>query len=211
MARTDDYVNAFRIAAAELQTRDPLETSQWSGADYDRTGQCFRLDFIGRGHVVTIPDVEVKLVDSEEEVPLTEKVLILHYLNRAIGVPEKGEWITYREVPSGEFYYSAFYKRAEAPLISAFGSHPAGLIRLAPRIGGEPISGQGDAAACFRALPRVPISLVIWGGDDEFEPSGKILFDRSIPNYLPTEDIAWISGMIVYRLMKLARDMNGGR
>ena len=57
---------------------------------------------------------------------------------------------------------------------------------------------------CFGLCPRVPVTLVVWAGDDEFEPTAKILFDHSIPHYLTTEDIAWVSGMIVYRLMRLA-------
>jgi hypothetical protein len=125
-------------------------------------------------------------------------------LNQANGTPLKNELITYREVPAGEFYFPAFVKRAEAPMLKVFGPQPQRLTEVAPQIGGEPAQGHGDVAAMFQALPRIPVTLVLWAGDDEFEPSGKILFDRSIADYLPTEDIAWLSGMIVYRLMRLA-------
>ena len=205
MARKDDYENAFKIAAEELKAKDPAQVAELAGCEYDQENKGVSLMFIGRPHLVLFPDIDVKYTDGDDEVPLTEKVLILHYLNQANGAPLKDEQVTYRETPSGEFYYQAFYKRAEAPLLSVFGNAPELLVKTAPRIGGVPDDGLGDAAAKIEALPRVPVTLVVWGGDDEFEASGKILFDRSIQHYLSTEDIAWLSGMIVYRLMRLAR------
>ena len=204
MARKDDYINAFELAASEIRTKDPLELSRLSGFDYDRDGAGFRFDFIGRAHEISFPGIEVVYGDGEGEVPLTEQVLILHYLNQAQGVPFHNDLITYREVPAGEFYYQAFFKRAESPLLSAFGENPDLLARTAPLIGAEPASGLGDVAVKVQALPMVPVTLVVWGGDEEFPPEGKILFDRNISHYLSTEDIAWVSGMIVYRLMRLA-------
>ncbi len=210
MARTDDYVNALNLAAGELAAKDPVEVARLSGVFYDEEQKVFRLDFIGRPHEVTCPDFKVRLAGGGEDVPLTEQVLILHYLNTAKGTPLQGEMITYREVPAGEFYFAAFVKRAEAPMLAAFGREPQRLFETAPIIGGEPVPGQGDASARFLALPRVPVTLIVWAGDDEFEPAGKILFDRSVSEYLSTEDIAWVSGMIVYRLMRLASQPKGG-
>lgn len=213
MARTDDYENAFKIAAAELAGKNPVEIGNLSGCEFksDEEGSGhFILEFIGRRIRISFPDIKVDYSDSDDEVPLTEKVIILHYLNQAKGIPLQNEQVTYREVPSGEFYYSAFYKRAEAPMLSVFGADPDLLAKAAPLIGGKPVEGQGDAAAVFYALPMTPITLVIWGGDDEFEPSGKILFDKSIQHYFTTEDIAWVSGMVVYRLMRLASQVKGG-
>lgn len=210
MARTDDYANAFKIAAAEIAAKDPQDIGRKAGVDYLRERQCFAFEFIGRPIYVTFPECRLGLVQGGEEIPLTEQVLILHYLNQADGTPEQNEPITYREVPSGEFYYPAFFKRAEAPLLKAFGLKPELLPPAALELKGIPLTGHGDVAAQFRPLPRVPVTLVVWAGDDEFEPSAKILFDRSIPHYLTTEDIAWVSGMIVYRLMRLASKVNGG-
>lgn len=210
MARKDDYTNAMKLAAEELRNRDPLEVARLSGVQYDHDGGRFLLDFIGRPHEVVLPAGDVRYLDSNQDVPITEQVLILHYLNQAKGTPLTGDLITFREVPAGEFYYSAFVKRAEAPMLSTFGSKPNVLEATAPTIGGVPAPGYGDACARFQALPRVPITLVVWGGDEEFESSGKILFDRTISDYLSTEDIAWISGMVVYRLMRLAAQTHGG-
>lgn len=205
MPRQDDFINAFKLAAKELLGRDPVEVGLRSGAVYDPAQAVFSMTFIGKPCRVRLrPEVQVEAPGQDRQVPVQEQGLILHYLNAADGSPPAGELITYREVPSGEFYYPAFVKRAEAPLMATFGRTPERLAATAARLGGEPAGGMGDAAVRIRALPKVVLTLVVWGGDEEFGPASKILFDRSISHYFSTEDIAVLSGMVVYRLMGLA-------
>jgi len=204
LARKDDYIKAFNLAAAEIKQKAPQEVSRLSAVEYDPDKQEFSFDFIGRPLLVRLPQISVLLLDSDEEVPIQEQGLILHYLNKADGVPRMNEYITYREIPSGEFYYPAFVKRAEAPLVSFFGHATHKLIETAPLLGGEPVRGLGDIAVSIQAFPHVTLTLVLWEGDEEFEPTGKVLFDRNISHYLSTEDVAVLSGMVIYRLIRLA-------
>lgn len=61
---------------------------------------------------------------------------------------------------------------------------------------------MGDASVLIWAFPRVPIGLVLWKGDEEFPPAGNILFDSSIPAYLPVEDIVVLTETVVWKLIK---------
>jgi hypothetical protein len=54
-------------------------------------------------------------------------------------------------------------------------------------------------------LPQVPLRLILWAGDDEFAPEANILFDDTAGEILSPEDAAWLAGMLVYRMMALAR------
>jgi hypothetical protein len=204
LPREDDFISTINIAADELKEKDPVAVGRLSQTGYDPEKREFTLDFIGRPHTVQWPEGKVQAMDTDLEVPLQEQGLILHYLNKADGSDVTGELITYREVPSGEFYYPAFVKRAEAPLITVFGRDVSRLIEAGKMIGGEASSDMGDVALRVQAFPSVALTLVIWEGDDEFEPTGKILFDKNIQHYLSTEDVAVLSGMAVYRLMRFA-------
>jgi hypothetical protein len=48
------------------------------------------------------------------------------------------------------------------------------------------------------------VRLILWAGDDEFPAEANIVFDENIAEILSPEDIAWLAGMVVYRLISLS-------
>jgi hypothetical protein len=205
MARVDDYQQSFDLAADELKTRNFLDVARRAGAQHAEDGESMEFAYYGRPVKVTRDPVEVAHLDDGPEIPIAEKALILHYLVNADGSEPKGEWITFREVPSGEFYWSAFVKRAKSPLVGFFGERPQLLLELAKGVGGQPAGDQaGDAAVIVQAFPRVPFMLQLWEGDDEFPPDGNVLMDPTISGYLSTEDVALAAGLPIYKMMAMA-------
>jgi len=67
-----------------------------------------------------------------------------------------------------------------------FGEDPKMLYRVAKPFNYKTID-LGDAAIKIYALPRVPIILVIWGGEEGIPPSSEILFDKTAFNYLGSD------------------------
>ncbi|HZE22194.1 MAG TPA: DUF3786 domain-containing protein [Desulfobaccales bacterium] len=206
MPRIDDYKAALALAVAALQQINPKRLEASTGAQFfvEDNHNGLVVPYFGQGRRITWPEISVNPDDSQKEIPLPEQILILHYLLNASGEPLTGRTIDFRQVPEGNFYWSAFVSRAKKPLLETFGHDLDLYLKVARSLGGE-VQSLGDAAACFFAFPRVPITHVLWGGDEEFQPDGNILFDETIPRYLPTEDIAALSGASVYRLMGAAR------
>jgi len=206
MPRIDDYKAAIALAAAELRQINPKRLEARTGARYfvedNRDGLI--VPYFGQARRIAWPEIAVTSVDGPGEIVLTEQVLVLHYLLKASGETLTGRAIDFRQVPEGSFYWSAFVSRAKKPLLETFGRDLPLYLQVAEKLGGEP-QPLGDAAARFLAFPRVPITHVLWGGDEEFPPEANILYDETIPGYLPTEDIAALSGASVYRLMGAAR------
>ena len=120
-------------------------------------------------------------------------ILLLHYLEQELkGLPVlSGEWISFKELESGEAYYSAFRKRAIEPVLRKYGSNPEAIIKEGVRK-----INQADAAVVLEAFSGVPVMVEIWKGDDEFSPEANILFDRSIAKIFCTEDIAVLGGFV---------------
>jgi hypothetical protein len=152
-----------------------------------------------------LPEVDVFQIGSQEPVPLNDKLLILHYLTRAGGSPITGTLITYKEIPDGANYLPTFYKRAIKPLIDNFTKEPHCLLDAAERFGGHK-ADYGDIAVTINAFSRVPLTLVLWCGDDELAPEGNILFDSNISDYLSTEDITVLCETIAWRLVNILRE-----
>jgi hypothetical protein len=206
MARVDDFQMSFDLAAEKLTGLDFSEVAQKAGASISTDATSLSFSYYGREVEVKYQPVTVSALDEGPELPLAEQALVLHYLVNASGLEPTGEWITYREVPSGEFYWSAFVKRAKSPLVGFFGNRPQLLLDLAPKVGGEKAQEQSaDATVLVKAFPKVPILIQLWAGDDEFPPEGNVLFDKTVSQYLPTEDVALAAGLPIYKMMALSR------
>lgn len=208
MARIDDYKAARALAVEELRKRNPKGVASRSRSQYfyENGREGLVVPYFGQLRRVVWPEVTVTPVEGGDELPLTEQILILHYLQNTSGEEPEGVTIDFRQVPQGSFYWSAFVSRAKKPLLQTFGRDVDFYLEVAAAMGGEP-QELGDASARFTAFPLVPVTHVLWQGDEEFDPEASILFDVTIPGHLPTEDIAALAGASVYRLMAAARQL----
>lgn len=208
MARVDDYEESYRLASDELKRADLRSLAGRAGVHLSissgETAQ-MKLTFLTTPFVIHVGDVvRVAREGSEDRVPLPEQILLCHYVLHAPGEPEAGRLVTFREIPDGHFYFDAFQRRTRDPFLSTFGRDTSLFERCAERLGGKFVEG-GDVARIFQVFPIIAVQLVLWSGDDEFPPEAGILFDANIRNSLPAEDIAVMTGMLVYRLMGIAR------
>jgi hypothetical protein len=204
MPRIDDYINARNLAVEKLSEESFEKIAERSGFE-PSDGDSLQIPFLDRIYRVSYTQFEfTDQVDSEKEVPIQEQVLILHYL-MAAEIPDLSrQWVSYREIPGASFYFGPFIKRAVDPLKKVFGQNISAFSRAAEKLQARKIE-NGDAGFEFRMLPAVPLQLILWEGDDEFPAEANILFDKPIGRILSPEDIAWLAGMVVYRLMALAR------
>ena len=161
MARDDDYREAFRLACQELAKVNLHRICSLSGAVCveDKNGNpAISMVFLNRKHLIQFePEVDVVLEGNGEPVPLPEKILILHYLLRARGESQQRNLITFRQVPEGPFYYSAFIQRALDPLARTFGADPQQLFDCGSELGAV-TDELGDASITLKPLPRIPVS-----------------------------------------------------
>ena len=206
MARIDDYKESFRLASLELKKKDAATVAKAAGAEFS-PGEGLIVPFLGARYKVEIhPETIISRVNSNEEVPLSDKILIAHYLLGAVGKKATGKLITFRQIRDGHFYFDAFQRRARDPFANFFGNNGRLFVRCAEMMGGIPV-GIGDYGMEFSIFPRISVQLVLWQGDEEFPPDATILFDENIQQLLPAEDIAVMSGSLVYRLIGLGRKM----
>ncbi len=198
---------AYGLACEQLTRVDIEQQCQRSDAQYQvRDSQkTITLKYLNQSYQITLPDIEVSFVDSAEKVPIRDKILILHYLTQAKGTAATNELITFRELSGGNVYHPTFTKRTMKPLSERFGKEPALLVRACERLGGQQ-ADYGDTAVTINAFSRVPITLVLWQGDDEFPPQLNLLFDANISDYLETEDVTILCETITWRLINYLRE-----
>jgi hypothetical protein len=203
------YELAYQIANKQLAgIKDYEEQCRKSGARYIPAEKSVIISYLNDSCRISLPDGGISYVYNNAEVPIRDKILILHYFLRATGTPLTGDLITYKELQEGINYYPTFFKRAIEPIINNFKDSPEKLTEMAAALGGVN-SDYGDIAVTIYAFPFVPLNIVLWREDKEFPPEGNIMFDSTISNYLPMEDITIICEIIAWRLVRLLKTGGG--
>ena len=196
---------ARRMAVEGILKSGPGERAARGGGRFesgiDGEGRIL-LPYLGRGLSFSVSRGAIELQNGGEPLSLREEILVLHYLEKASGIPATGQWVSFAEIPGGTFYHPVFLLRGKVPLVRHFGKDGQRLLTLAAdEMGGKPLA-LGDVGVGIQAFPRVDVGLVLWKGDEEFPPEGNILFDSSITGYLPVEDIVILAETVVWKLVK---------
>ena len=184
----------------QLQQRDTVELAQNCGllVGDDQYCLCVWDEMVS----IKLPDFIAYCAETNKKLDPLTQALITYYLFTSDGTPIAGEWIAFTELPDGRFYTQAFQGYTGAELAQIFGNDVAWFSQTAVSCGGQAVS-FGDAAFRFQALPRVPVLVVCWQGDEDFAPSYKILFDAHISHHLPTDVCAILGNMLCNRLQNV--------
>lgn len=102
-------------------------------------------------------------------------------------------------------YFQGPHRLPLATLEERFGEDLPGFQRLATELGGVAVD-LADAAFTFLPLPRLPVTLLFWRGDEEFPPQFNVLFDRSIEAYLSASGI-WLLVQLVSSTLLWTRSL----
>lgn len=190
----------------ELRHRSPAALAYNTGAKYHEPtpGQA-ELSLPYYGMPITIPfPALVAYQQPGQPLPLPIQALMLYHLTAADGSPLTGKWVSFSDLLDGRTYAQAFQGYAGDKLSRAFGNQIEPFRQSCLAAGGQSAE-FGDAAFTFSPLPRVPLLVTYWLGEDEFPPSAKILFDSSARSYLPIDVCAILGSMLVSRIIKASR------
>ena len=187
-----------------IAEKNPQEISTNTGAVYIDDSNSLQIQYLGSDYLANCANGDVARVGDDTPVSTTVKVLILHYLLNAVKRAPTGRMISFRDVRGGGAnYYPTFNKRAVLPLQKTFEINIDKLITAGARLSGS-TETYGDASVTLPIFPYLPVTYVIWQGDDEISSSASILFDANVNSYLPCEDIVLAASFGVYELMKVA-------
>jgi|Deesub1362A_J573_1020465.scaffolds.fasta_scaffold00444_21 hypothetical protein len=124
---------------------------------------------------------------------------VLWYLINAKDIGLTGRLVRPSDVKGGHHFFRGTHELPLGKLAEKYGSDREGFMRRAEDLGGRPLT-FGDASAELLPLPRIPVTLILWLGDEEFSPRVDLLFDSTCEIHLPL-DIIWSVAMFSTLLM----------
>ncbi len=186
-ALREDRTDMHEQLWAKFVALDPMETARRSRCRFDDDSSTFIVPLMGEDFVV---DGEQRLVvpadDPEAQAGFLEQLCILAYLINASDIAIAGKLVSGDKLDAGQFFFRGPHGLPTPKLEEAFGDEPSLLHEVAACLNAEPCE-YGDASVSIRVLPNVPVVLVIWGRDDEFEARASILFDETASRQLPLD------------------------
>ncbi|MHC6179352.1 DUF3786 domain-containing protein [Clostridium sp. JNZ X4-2] len=210
--REDNYEICYENLCRKFGERHPEEVAEKSGAQYDSEKGEFILTYFNREYVISYPQGHINLKNEEDnglskdKDVLFDKILIMSYLCRCSNSKLSNKWVPYREIKGVGDTYSFFADRGMKRLAEFFGNKGELFLKAGIDMGGEKVD-FGDAGLQLNVFPKVPVILILWLADEEFEASAKILFDFSASEQVHIEDLASLCTKAAEKLIQRAEEM----
>jgi hypothetical protein len=185
-----------------LQAESPDAIASRAAVEFDAAGQAYLVPLCGQA-VRILPAARRVEVPTDGSSGYEPTLVCVQYLLMAQDEPLAGEMVSPRSLPSGDFFFRGPHDFPTERLVEAFGDRVEAFRKASEKIGGLAVAA-GDAAYEFAALPRVPMTIVLWGADEEFPARAQILLDRAAHRQMPLDALWVLANVLVKRLVAVA-------
>lgn len=159
-------------------------------------GQKYRID--RKNGMITLAD------DPEERLAFNTLISIYNLFYYAKPNAEvSGEFVPFRHVKRAAPFDPAFQRTVLKPLAKTFEGKGELLEKACMALHGTPIP-QGDVGYVIPAFDCMPLTVIFWDGDEEFEAQANILFDADITEFIHEETVVCIASDLVRLLAEEA-------
>lgn len=199
--KPETFQPAIDKAWADLTEQNPEQVVENAIAQFDQNSKTYTVTVLGGVYSVELESKTIQHPETmDEHIRGALTVLVLHYLINSTATTLRNKLISYRELPDGNVFYNAFRSIAIAPIAQEFGMDLKKFEAKASALSGRMVK-LGEIAFEFKIFPRVPVTYILWGGDEEIAASANILFDESASKQLHTEDLAEVGEVITHHLI----------
>lgn len=203
--KPDPLGNRIDEIRDNLKNKNPEYLAKQTGAIFTaKENDCgvFSIKYWSRDVMIQFPEFSGFFAESGDRLSNFDLTMLAYYFDTSDGTPMSGEWIAFNQIPGGLFYAQAFQGYSGNELAKVFGNDSDSFIQCNEKLGGRR-EFFGNIAFSYQVLPRVPVMVVCWLGDDDFPPSYRILFDSNAHHHLVTDAYAILGSNLTRKLTKL--------
>lgn len=123
----------------------------------------------------------------------------LWYLINAKDIPLTGRPVKPANIKGGEMFFRGSHVLPLDTMATKYGHDKESFFKKGKELCAE-VLGYGDASLKFLPMPRIPVTLILWLGDEEFPAGSELLLDSSCELQIPL-DIIWSISMLSVLVM----------
>ena len=132
-------------------------------------------------------------IQSSTELTPWLRMLVLFYVKNGGCKGLSGKWVLHNELKGGMMKYKAFRRECEEPLRELFDGHFERVSRILDDLtSSRPGEFATRNAWVVTVLPRLPVLLLYWPADDEFDSQVTIRFDSSADSCFDVEQLIFL-------------------
>ena len=184
----------------ELVRMDPQQVCKRALCEYETETGSYLVRAWGAYYRVMPESRDIRPVNEGVPPVNTETGLsIIFYLLKAGDEQVSGEWISEKELPGGTTFFRGPHALPVRLIEEKFEKDLEPFCKACENLGGKPLS-MADASYSFQVLPKVPVAMLFWPADEEFDARARMLFDKSIARHIPIDIIFGISEELCFRI-----------
>jgi hypothetical protein len=187
----------------QLLELDGQKTAQRAKCRYLPNPERYIIPLLNSEYIVNLLEKKVLSAKRSSEAGFAEELCILTYLINSQDLPVANKLRPAQALPEGQFFFRGPHKLSTEKLEEVFGQCPERLYEVTDEFGAKRRE-FGDASIELYVLPRVPLTIVIWQGDEEFGSRASILFDETAAAQLPLDALLAAVNLAIKALVKAA-------
>jgi len=190
----------------QLEKLNGIETARRAKCQYLAAPERYVVPLLNTEYTVHLSQRTIlsALFDSPQKpAEFLEQLCLLAYLINARDLPLAGKLCKAEMLPGGQFFFRGPHGLPVGKLQTAFGNRPDSLHAASQHLGAERCE-FGDASIRLFVLPRLPLTIVIWGRCEEFDARASILFDKSAGDQLPLDALLAAVSLTTQALVEAA-------
>ena len=182
-----------------LSGLDPDRICTEAGTVFDVGARTYTVSSFGQDIIVSLNERTVRGTSPVGDFILSETghffdLALLWYLASVRNITLSGKLVKPAEVKGGQIFVTGTHVLPLDSIAEMYNSSPDRFLNRGHLLGGEVLE-HGDASICVYPFPLLPVTIILWRGDEEFPPRVDLFFDESCDHYLPT-DVLWSTAMV---------------
>jgi len=191
----------------QLLNLDGRQSARRADCQYTQNPPQYIIQLLNKEYRVELTNKQIHSRKDSSRAGFSEELCILAYLINSHNIPTSGRLTKAESLPNGQFFFRGPHPLPTDKLTATFGRKPELLLEIANVFNAKQYN-FGDASIQLNVLPRVPLTIVIWGGDEEFAARASILFDETAAEQMPLDGL-WLATQITAKaLIKAAESVS---
>jgi hypothetical protein len=177
----------------------PDDVCRRTGALYNERSKIYSLAAFGTLFSIDPQKKQIMNLEPEGEIFLTRLryffvLSLLWYMVKAADVMPGGKLVKPSGMTGGDIFFRGSHVLPLDAIANKYGHDRKGFRDRGLSHGGKVVE-YGDAAVELSPFQKIPVTVILWLADEEWEARADLLFDSTALNHLPI-DVLWSVAMM---------------